>query len=260
MRISTLLLLFTVCCFSAYSQSWKVTGHYSFGLPRQAMETNIQPVHSLQAGLMYQLPGKLKQLSAGIEMGLGLYASKRINQTFQFDNNTASVVPVNYNSNTFNVNVQTRFNLLSDKNFVIPYISAKGGLYNFFSTINIEDPNDPNGCHALENKTIMNDKTLYFSAGGGIQIDPAVFSRHGERGNVLIDISVNSVHGGSLNYINTKHLIDAQTMNDPAGKPLEVKFINASTQSIHEHTVAQVFTSPLRLLEIKAGVTVGLGW
>jgi hypothetical protein len=260
MRISILLLLFTFYCFTSNSQSWKVMSHYSLGLPRQDMEKNIQPDHSLQAGLMYQLPGKLKQLSVGVELGLGIYASKRIDQTFQFDNNTASVVPVNYNSNTFNANIQARFNLLSDKNLVIPYISAKGGLYNFFSTIVVEDPENPDGCHALERKNIMNDKTLYVSAGGGLQIDPAIFNKRKERGNVLIDISVNTIHGGTLNYINTKHLVDAQTMNDPAGKPLEVQFINASTQAIHEHTVAQVYTSPLRLLEFRAGVTVALEW
>jgi hypothetical protein len=224
------------------------------------MVKNIQPDHSLQTGLMYQLPGKLKQLSVGVEMGLGFYASKRINQTFQFDNNTASVVPVNYNSNTFNTNIEARLNLLRDKNLVIPYISVKGGLYSFFSTINVEDPNNPDGCHALQRKNIMNDKTFYLSAGGGLQIDPAIFSKRKERGNVLIDIGVNTIHGGTLSYINTKHLIDAQTMTDPAGKPLEVQFINASTQAIHEHTVAQVFTSPLRLLEFRAGVTVTLGW
>jgi hypothetical protein len=188
-----------------------------------------------------------------------MYASKRIEQTFQFDNNVASVVPVNYSSNVFNGNLQARLNLFSNKNVIIPYINAKGGFYNFFSTIYIEDPNDPGGCHALENKSIINAKTLYWSAGGGLQINPAIISKNKRKGNVLIDISANTIRGGTMDYINTKHLIDAQSINDPAGKPLEIKFINASTQQIHEHTVAQVYTSPLRLLEFRAGVTVMLG-
>ena len=255
--ISTLLLgLFVL---SANSQQWKIISSYSLGVPRQSMEKNIQPAHSLQAGVMYQLPGALKQLSVGAELGVGSYASKRIEQTFQFDNNTAAVVPVNYNSNTFNVNLQARLNLLNIKNFVIPYINVKGGLYNFFSNIYVEDPLDADGCHALEQKNIINDKTLYWSAGGGLQINPAIFSKNKRKGNILIDISANTIHGGTMNYINTKHLIDAQTVIDPGGKPLQVQFINASTQAIHEHTVAQVYTSALRLLEFRAGVTVMLG-
>ncbi len=32
------------------------------------------------------------------------------------------------------------------------------------------------------------------------------------------------------------------------GKPLLVKFINVGTQDIHQHKVAQVYNSPLRIL------------
>ena len=255
--ISTLLLGFLF--FSANSQQWKFTTSYSLGIPRQEMSKNIQPAHSLQTGILYQFPGQLNRLSAGLEFGIGIYAHERIDQTFQFDNNTSTVLPVDYSSNVFNANLQARFNLLSDKNFIIPYINAKGGLYNFYSSIYIGDPEDDGGCHALEQENIMNDKTMYWSAGGGLQINPTLFSKNKRITKVMIDISANTIRGGEINYINTKHLMDAQSMNDPDGKPLEVKFINVSTQAIHEHTVAQVYTSPLRILEFRAGITLSLG-
>lgn len=252
------LSLLIVFSFSAISQ-WKINIGYSGAIPRQEMSKNIQTVHSLQAGIMYQLP-VVKQLSLGLEAGYGSYASKRIDQTFQFDNNVSSVVPVNYNSNAFNINFNTRLNLLSDKYKVIPYITAKGGLYNFFSTIYIEDPHDDDGCKPLERDNIINDKTLYWSAGGGVQIDPVVFSKKKNRKSiVLIDLGANMIRGGSMDYINTKELIDAQTAGNSESKPLNVRFVNASTQSIHEHTVAQVYTSPLRLLEFRAGIVLKLG-
>jgi len=100
---------------------------------------------------------------------------------------------------------------------------------------------------------------MYWSAGGGLQINPTLFSKNKRITKVMIDISANTIRGGEINYINTKHLMDAQSMNDPDGKPLEVKFINVSTQAIHEHTVAQVYTSPLRILEFRAGITLSLG-
>ncbi|HEY6503879.1 MAG TPA: hypothetical protein VIZ28_07895 [Chitinophagaceae bacterium] len=256
--ISTLLLCSLF--FSASSQQWKLISSYSLGLPREEMGKNIQPAHSLQVGLLHKLPGSLKQLSVGLELGIGAYANERIEQTFQFGNNTASVVPVNYSSNVFNTNLQVRFNLLSDKHYIIPYINAKGGLYNFFSTIVVEDPDDPDGCHALQRDNIINDKTMYWSAGGGLQIDAGMFSKQKEhRSRVLIDISANTIRGGTLDYINTKHLLDDQPVSDPESKPLNVQFINANTQEIHEHKVAQVYTSPLRMLEFRAGVTVLLG-
>jgi hypothetical protein len=252
-------LLFGLLFFSANSQQWKLTSSYCLGLPRQDMSKNIQPASGMQVGVLYQLPGALKRLSAGIELGIGTYANKTIDQTFQFDNNTSTILPVNYSSNVFNANIQTRLNLLSDKNFIIPYISAKGGLYNFFSSIYIGDPEDDGGCHALEQKNLINDVTMYWSAGGGLQIKPAIFSKNKHSSRLMIDISANTIRGGTISYINTKHLMDAQDISAPGEKALNVQFINASTQAIHEHTVAQVYTSSLRMLEFRAGITVMLG-
>ena len=256
--ISTLLLgcLF----FSAQCQQWKFTSSYSLGIPRQEMSKNIQPAHSLQAGVLYRLPGTLKRLSAGLEIGFGAYALKTIKQTFQFDNNTSTVLPVDYNSNVFNTDIMVRLNLVNDKNFIIPYVNAKGGLYNFYSTIHIGDPADPDGCHALEQKNIINDQAMYWSAGGGLQVNPLIFSKHKHNsGRVMIDISANTIRGGTISYINTKHLLDPQDISSPGSKSLEVQFINASTQAIHEHKVAEIYTTPLRMLEFRAGITVMLG-
>ena len=250
--ISTLLLS---CLFlSANSQTFKLTTGYSLGLPRQDLDKNIQPVHSMQTGLLVQMPGEFKRLSLGLELGIGIYAHERIDQTFQFDNNTSTVLPVDYSSNTFNANIHARFDLLSEKNLIIPYLTAKGGLYNFYSSIYIGDPEDEGGCHALEQENIMNDKTMYWSAGGGLQINPTIFSKNKRSSRLSIDISANTIQGGDISYINTKHLMDAPNVSDPDGKPLNVQFINASTQSIHEHKVAQVYTSPLKMLEFRAGI------
>lgn len=252
-------LLLSSLFFSASSQQWKFITGYSLGIPRADMGKNIQPVHSLQNGVLYQFPGKLKSLSVGAEFGIGIYAHERIDQTFQFDANTTAVVPVDYSSNAFNANIQARFDLLSAENFIIPYINAKGGLYNFYSSIFIGDPEDSDGCEALEQENIINDKTMYWSAGGGLQINPSIFSKNKRATKVMIDISANTIRGGTMDYINTKDLMDAQSMNDPDGKPLEVEFINVNTQAIHEHTVAQVYTSSLRMLEFRLGITVMLG-
>lgn len=254
-----LTLPFIIFFFSAQSQQWKLITSYSLCLPQQEMKKNIQPVNGLQLGILYELPRSLSQLSVGAEFGMGSYASKQIEQTFEFGVNNFSKVPVNYNSNTFNTDLQARFNLVPNKKFIIPYINAKGGLYNFFSTVYVNDPDNPDNCHPLDKNNLINDKTLYWSFGGGVQADVALFSKTRKNpGKVLIDIAANTVHGGSLDYINTRHLEDAQTFKDEGSKPLEVRFIKVNTQRIYEHTVAQVYTSPLRLLEFRAGVVVRL--
>jgi hypothetical protein len=256
MKFTSTLLLCCLVYSSASSQQWKFTGNYSLGMPQKTMGKNIQAVHSLQAGLLYRLPKQLNNFFVGLEFGIGTYARKQVEQTFTFDG-VSTVVPVNYNSNVFNANLQTRFHLLNeDRFFVVPYLVGKAGLYDFHSNVVIEDPDDPDGCHALDRKNIIRDKTLYWSAGGGIQIDPAFFSKKKRRENIRIDISAQTVRGGSIDYINTKHLMDAQSVPEPGAKTVTARFINASTQHIHEHSVAQLYTSALKLFEIRAGVTV----
>jgi hypothetical protein len=260
MKYTSTLLLSCFSFFTASSQSWKLTTHYSLGAPQEQMGSNIQIAHSFQAGILHKLPGQWDNFSVGLEMGLGLYAHKKVDQTFWFDANTSTVVPVYYNSNVFNVNLQTRYQILDEDRFnVVPYINAKAGLYNFYSNILIEDPADPDGCKPLDRKNLINDKTLYWSAGVGVQINPVIFSKHKQDSRVRIDISANTIRGGTIDYINTKNLMDATSMPEPGAKPLKAQFINVSTQQIHEHTIAQVYTSSLRMMEFRAGVAVLLG-
>ena len=74
-------------------------------------------------------------------------------------------------------------------------------------------------------------------------------------------MSVNQVTGYNLDYINTKNIQDHVHVDPNApqplpgkGEPLNVRFVNVNTQAIHEHQVAEVYNSPLRMLDIKLGV------
>jgi hypothetical protein len=246
--------------FTSSSQALNFTIDYGLGLPQQKMAHNIQAIHSLQVGGLYQLPRQLNKLSVGIELGAGIYAHKKIDQTFNFDANTSTVVPVIYSSNVGRVNLQTRYQLLDEnRNMIVPYINAKAGLVSFYSNITIEDPDDPDGCHPLDKKNLINDRTLFWGAGAGFQINPRIFSKRKNDGRVKIDVSINTIHGGKLDYINTKHLEDEHDMSQMGGKPLLVRFLNVSTQDIHQHKVAQVHTSRLSVLEIRGGVILEIG-
>jgi hypothetical protein len=260
MKILFTLFISCLLYFSASSQSFKLTGGYTLGLPQQQMAQNIQASHGLHIGGLYQLPRQFKNLFAGLELGGGTYAHKKIDQTFNFDANTSTVVPVDYNSNVFHANAQIRYQFLDEnRSMIVPYINAKAGLYRIFSNVLIEDPADADGCQPLDKKNLISDKTMFWGAGAGFQINPSIFSKHRKNGPLMIDVSINTIRGGKLDYINTKHLKDEEEVPQMGGKPLLVKFINVGTQDIHEHKVAQVYTSPLRMLEIRAGVVFNIG-
>lgn len=257
MKFIFTLSLFTLFSLTINAQHWQLEGGYSLGLMQKEMKENIPPAHSLKIGGAYQLPGKWNRVAIGAELGVGVYASKTIDQTFNFGS-SSSVVPVNYSSNVFTGNINLRYDFADNQEMLIPYISAKTGVYRFYSNIYVEDPRDVLGCRALQQENIISDNTLYWSAGGGLKVNSGFFGKYKHRSNVLIDLGAHFTRGGTMDYINTTRLMEVQN-STPQSKPVNVTFVNANTQEIHEHTVAQVYSSPLRMLEIKAGVVFLLG-
>jgi hypothetical protein len=169
---------------------------------------------------------------------------------------------INYSSNTFNANAVVRIDL-TRQSLITPYVILKGGMYSFFSNIRVDDPQDTDGCRALESKSILNDNTAALTYGGGLryQIYRDRYTRCG--GQRYIDFQVTNTRGGTVEYINTKKLNDHQhataTVSSGDGeevKPLEMKFINVQSKVVHNHKVAEVFKTPLRLLDIRIGYFV----
>jgi len=243
-------LLFSIVCVSASGQ-FRLQVGYGAGVPRQEMSANIKPLHSLTSSLLYQFPGVFSRIQAGIDFGWGTYANTRKEQTFRFGNGTSTRTWVNYSSNVLRAGLAGKVFLLQKKG-LMPYASGNAGYTSFYSNIFIEDPLDIDGCTALDQRNLIKDGTITAGYGGGLQIDWSLFKTTNFKGRNFIDISVNTIRGRSIDYINTKRLIDAGSPPvDSDGKPLNVQFINATTREIHEHQVAEVYTTPLRMLEFK---------
>lgn len=253
MKLIYTFIFLSISIFS--SGQFYLSSGYSLSLPKQEMKKNIKAVHSLALSGLYRLPGKMDRVQIGADFGWGMYASTRKEQTFTFSNGDITRTDVFYSSMVVQGGLQTRIDLLRNK-AITPYLNGKTGYTSFYSNIFVEDPDDPGGCAPLDQRNIIKDGTIYTGYGGGLQIDWSIFSKNSRKNRGWIDLSVNNIQGGNLNYINTKKLVDAN--NPPVnsdGKPLNITFVNASTQQLHEHQVAEVYTSPLRMLEIKISAT-----
>lgn len=251
-------LFLTAFSLSAFSQ-FEISSGYSVSAPRGALNENINLLHSLHTQLAYRLPGAFSRVHVSADMGLGTYAHTYKMQTFNFGNGVSTRTRVNYTSNVLQAGLGARVFILENKR-VMPFVSGKSGYTSFYSNIFIEDPHDPDGCTALDQRNLIKDGTIYGAYGGGLRIDWSIFKPANRKGRGYIDFTVHKVGGGDLEYINTKKLIDA---SDPPpvsnGKPLNVKFINATTQQIHEHQVAEVYTSPLKMMECRISAVFPIG-
>jgi hypothetical protein len=241
--ISSFLLLPAMGQFSAGSG-------YQISLPLEEMRTNINPTHTLAITGLYQLPS-FQQLSLGFEAGLGTYAQKNMDQTFVFRDGSRTVTNVNYSSNMWQAAALLRFDLVRRSN-VTPYLSGKVGYNRLYANIRVDDPHDIDGCRPLDRRSLMGDGTMTMGGGVGFKIDMAAFSRGGwDRGMGWFDLSVNYLTGGNVSYINTRKLSSATAVPNTGGEGINMQFINANTGNIHQHQVAQVFTSPLRMLQVQ---------
>ena len=250
-----LLMLFIATSIFASAQ---IDGgfSYSMSLPRHEMKQNIRPVHSLNA--IFISPVKnISKLSWGIEAGFGTYAFFTKDQDIRFPDGMGIQTKVSYSSNVATGGIVTRYTLFKEAK-VNPYLAGKLGYAGFFSKVIVADPENEDDCKPLDKKTPIYDHSFFASYGAGLQID---ISSKKKPKNAWLDISVNQLHGTKLNYINVKD-IKNHIHNDPNNPapvseksvPLSIRFVNVATQTIHEHQLAEVYNSPLRLLEMKIGV------
>jgi hypothetical protein len=252
-------LLLPLFCLSSLFLQAQYSGSVSYALsaPQGDMAKNIKPVHSVQLAAMRQLPGCLSRIHLGIEGGIGTYAQLTRQQTFVFTDGSSTQTDVLYSSNVINGGLMSRVDLVQGKK-ITPYVTGKAGYAKFYSNINVQDPEDVDGCRPLERRSLIKDGTFTTAYGGGFKVDVTA-RRNKKKGIDFIDFSVTRVGGGSIDYINTKKLKDhyhSAADTDPKSRPLVQRFINVNSQAIHEHQVAEVYNSPLRLVEFRIGYTV----
>jgi hypothetical protein len=247
-------LLFTT--FSSHAQLYVHTG-YGAGLPRGDMKKNINAIHQLSLGTSWRLPGNLQAFELVADLNYGMYGSTSKVQTFTFRNGTSTQTMVNYSSSMGLAALGTRYSFFPRKN-ISPYIGVRGGYTELFSSIYIEDPRDPAGCRALDNESIISDGTWFSSWSSGIKLNWNLFGKKTDKKSGWIDIGIQQTNGGNISYINTRRLQNEATPAAGNRSPLEVQFINASTQEIHEHQVAEVFNTPFRMFELRISAIFSL--
>jgi len=228
---------------------------YRLGVPLQKMADHMRPAHQAVFSGNYRLPiKKHQQVWVGAELGIGNYAHKTIEQTFQFRDGSTTQTDVRYNSSLAYANAVLRYDIPL-KGRVTPYVNLKGGYTSFYTSIYIEDPTDPDGCKALDKDVALKDGSMTWGYGGGFRVN---ISKKGRKANTyLLDFNVSTMRGGNVDYLNVKTLGEHNHNGQPSEegvKPLTTKFINVNTQDIHEHQLAEVYNSDIRLLQVNMGL------
>jgi uncharacterized protein YdeI (BOF family) len=251
------ILFFLLPVFSGITAFAQIqTGYsYSLAIPQGRLAENINLTHSAVLDVSYKFH-KNPKLRTGIQLGWGSYAQKKEDQHYEFRDGSSTDVKVTFNSNIFNGHIVTTYDLLSNTS-VIPYVSARTGLSKFYTKIYIPDPDDAGSCRPLENKNLFKDATWSAGGGAGARMNANKIFKKSKYDKLWLDFSVNYLTGGNVEYLNVKHLQHPDATEQDA-KDFNVRFVNITTNELHEHYVSKVLSSRISQLDMKLGLVLSL--
>jgi opacity protein-like surface antigen len=255
-HVFTLLLISFVIASQAQVQ---MGFDYVNSTPQGTLGQNIQPVHSFAMGGNFRLKAN-PQFYLGAELALGSYAHKTQEQTLiSPEDGFETHTDVHFSSNIHNYHAVLGYDLTKGT-MVIPYVTVKTGVSRFNTNISIADPTDEDSCHPLEEESVFNDVAFSAGAGAGLKIDASTIFRRPCKGSWWFDFSANYLWGSSLDYINVKYLSPDEPGPNNFTREVGAEFVHITSHHTHEHQIAQVYTSNIRLLDFKIGIVKTLGW
>jgi hypothetical protein len=190
----------------------------------------------------------------------GGYSSQTLQQTYEFTDGTQTRTDVHYNSNLNKYLIGARVMMNRDFRPVRTYFTPQIGLATMKTKIVIDDPQDTDDCQPLDRST--RQRNTGFVYGGELGIELAldrVFKKIETAGAHKVFVSTSFLSGFKhFEYVNVAYMKDeVHDMNThPESGDVTASFINVTTNNIHEHKIAELYHTPLRMWGINVGYTI----
>jgi len=228
---------------------------------------SVMPKMSTNAGVGLQFAYKpMSRFPMMLELkgSVGAYSYRTLNQTYVFTNNSSTNVNVNYTSAMNKLLFGTKFHIGHEYRAVRGFITPQIGAAFMRSRIMIEDPQDEDDCKALERKTTQRYAGFIYGGEAGVEVSMnKLFRGVASENKHRLYASVNFMNSFStFDYVNIKHMEDhdhsAMATGTPAtetedGRDINTTFVNVSTNSLHEHKIAELYRTNLQLWGFSIG-------
>ncbi len=256
-KTGLLTLLLAVIHSLAFAQ-FDLGLNYTYTRPHHAMGDFIKQAHGVNLQALYVIPKT--SFAVGTEAGIHGYGYQTTRQTYRFSDGSSTETNVNVGNYFLVFNLVARMDLLSGK-ALTPYLMGKVGYNLYWTNLNIEDPEDEDGCKPLENKSLLSDGAFSVSGGGGLRWDLSTVIKKASKGRFYADLSAHYTQGGRVKYMNVNippvenpQQHQHHTRNSSTDVvSYHTKFINPVNQVVHEHHVGDVYNSLIQSMEFKLG-------
>lgn len=264
-------LLTLLICLPFFSHAQlEMKYSYLFNAPQGIMLSSLDNAH----GFSIDYYGSVKKSNyyTGLSFNLGVYGFH--SEPIDFKATDGSVVKTNLNItnsyNSWSVYHKFRFSKFGENGGrLIPFIEARTGWAFFRTNLFIEDPEDETNCEALEQDIMQKDNTWNLYGGAGFDLLLTGWLNPEKHAScscprAYFSVSVGYNYGGKVNYMN----VDKENTNSSATHnhsnhtsdgdqvPYYTTWINNQTQVTHQHHTGFLYTSAIRLIELKLGFTI----
>lgn len=167
---------------------------------------------------------------------------------FEF-RNVLTKTEIEYTSSVIELTSGLRY-VFNESKKLKPYAGLGMGLLRYNTGYAIQDPENPDGCHAIEAEKIQADNAFIGKMEGGLRY--ASKWKMGGGRNVLFDAGFSYKRGTSAEYmrLGKDHTTE--------GAVYSVKFQSA-THEVHEHPIGKVYNTPVNQLAFHVGLIIPLG-
>jgi hypothetical protein len=256
---SILLFLLASISFCGFSQHGQIGTFIPIDLPMKSempkMGTTIGFGLSGAYSPFYTTPVFLE-----LKASWGNYSSKTLRQTYLFDDGSQTTTDVSYSSSMHKYLLGTKVMIGGDYRAVRGYITPQIGVANFKTKIVIADPLDEDGCQALDRETTHRFAGFVYGGELGAQLSmEKLFKGISSENTHKLTISASYLSGfNHVEYVNVRYMKDEvhDTQITHTSDDINARFINVSTNQIHEHKIAELYHTNLRMIGINIGYVV----
>lgn len=175
----------------------------------------------------------------------GTNGIKSMPYEFEF-NNVLTKTTIEYNSNILELTSGLRY-IFNESRKLKPYTGLSIGMFRYSTNYVIEDPEDTDGCHALESKNIQSDKSFIGKFEGGLRF-ASKWKPYGGS-SILFDIGFSYRKGTKAEYLRLS------TDENEKEVDYSVKF-RSTTNEVHEHAIGKIYNTAVNQLGIHLGLVI----
>lgn len=261
---SIIILLLFVLPLISFSQV-AVEINYAYNSPLKPMNYTFNNVHGMSMAFLYS--PKKSNYYIGLAFQSGFYGKIKRPIEFAIDSTTTVSTQLSVNNSCHNFFIYHKYNFRDfvKSERIEPFVDFKTGWSFFRTDIYIEDPNEPAGeCEPLYNDIVHKDNTWLLYAGAGFEYKlNGIFNskNQNEFPMTYLSLGVGYTYGGNVSYMNVEKNESTHNQHSPGINDLEktayyTQWLNTQTQIVHQHHTGYLYTSPIRMLEVRFGIAL----